>query len=636
MTRIAWGTAGERYFEAGADQGVLYVNGVGVPWNGLTGVSEDPDGGDPQPYYVDGYKYLNLAAAEEFKATINAFSSPSEFGQCDGTVAIHNGLFATQQPRKSFDMSYRTKVGNDISGIDHGYKIHLVYNALAAPSTRENNTTGDKTDPLGLSWGITTTPPRMDGMRPTAHLVIDSRVTPPNLMSAIEDILYGNDDADPRLPTQDELITLFNSDGPLLYTNLVTNPSFETLSTYLTIRTNLVINPEGGTLGGAAGSFRIYQRWFGSGGVGTTNWVSSPGAHGSLAYVRKTWTTAPTGNNGGDIAFDFAQGGTAAVACAAGDVHTIAYSWRASATSATMTFNRFIAQYYDATGAALGGSVVGSSFPAPTANVWQDVSGTFTAPTGAAFVMFYHQVQFGSAIINVGFTLDGSAPIVEKSASTLGFFSGASTMTDPDLQVGYNGTANASTSYMRGTITKNSTSASSISSTAWSKSGTHSLRVIPKNYSNGAINTDTYCGFGGDVGGIRHGMEAGKTYTVLATIHLEAAQIGSLNANARLIKAFTRIGTDAYVSTVSVQAQNTPGDTDLRVTFTVPSNASEAFIRLYNGASFGNGDVWFDNFAIVEGVYTGPYFDGNTVDALAIYKWTGATDDSTSTMNSWY
>lgn len=636
MTRIAWGTAGERYFEAGADQGVLYVNGVGVPWNGLTGVSEDPDGGDPQPYYVDGYKYLNLAAAEEFKATISAFSSPSEFGQCDGTVAIHNGLFATQQPRKSFDMSYRTKVGNDISGIDFGYKLHLVYNALAAPSTRENSTTGDKADPLGLSWGITTTPPLMTGMKPTAHLVIDSRVTPPNLMNAIEDIIYGNASADPRMPDQDELITLFNDDGPLLYTNLMTNPSFETLTTNLTIRTNLVVNPEGGTIGGAAGSFRANPRWYGSGGAGTTAWVNSTGAYASQAYLRKTWTTAPTGNNGGDIAFDFAQGGTAAVACATGDIHSIAYSWRASATSPTMTFNRFIAQYYDSTGAAVGGAVVGPAFPSPVANTWQDVSATFTAPSGAVYVMFYHQVQFATAIINVGFTLDGSAFIVEKATITQGFFSGASSMTDTDLTAAWTGTANASTSILRGVIPKKTTSSGTISSTRWSTSGTKSIRVIPRNNANGSANNDTYSGLDGDVGAIRMGMVAGKTYTALATIHLEAAQIGTLNSRARKIVAFTRVGTNAYVTAESIQAQNTAGDTELRVTFTVPSDATEACIRLYNGAFIGNGEVWFDSFALVEGVYTGPYFDGNTVDATSVYKWTATPDDSTSTQNSWY
>jgi hypothetical protein len=212
VTRLVWGTSGERYFETGADRGVLYLPAVpGVPWNGLTSVSESPDGGTPQPYYIDGYKYINVATAEEFKATLSALSSPPEFGVCDGTLGIHNGLFATQQPRRPFSLSYRTLVGNDIQSIDHGYKIHLVYNALAAPSTRENSTLNGSPNPLGLSWSITTTPPKITGLRPTAHFVIDSRLTPAPLLSHIEDILYGTISDDPRLPEVSEIISIFNT-----------------------------------------------------------------------------------------------------------------------------------------------------------------------------------------------------------------------------------------------------------------------------------------------------------------------------------------------------------------------------------------------------------------------------------------
>ena len=210
MTRLSWGAHGERYFETGTDRGVLYLPGAnGVPWNGLTAVSESPEGGEPRPYYADGYKYLNVAAAEEFKATLSAFTSPHEFGQCDGTIGIHNGLFATQQPRKPFNLSYRTMVGNDIQGADHGYKIHLVYNALAAPSTRENKSMGDSVSPTALSWDITTTPPRMDGLKPTAHMVIDSRLTPTDLLTEVEDILYGSETLSSSLLSVDALIALF-------------------------------------------------------------------------------------------------------------------------------------------------------------------------------------------------------------------------------------------------------------------------------------------------------------------------------------------------------------------------------------------------------------------------------------------
>lgn len=212
MTRLEWGTAGERYFESGIDRGVLYLqNESGVPWNGLTAVSESPSGGEPKPYYIDGFKYLNIASAEEYEADISAFSSPPEFGVCDGTVSISNGLFATQQPRQPFGLSYRTLIGNDTEGAEHAYKIHLIYNALAAPSSRDNTTTGDSAEPMSLSWSITTMSPMITGIRPTAHMVIDSRLTPPEYLSAIESILYGSESTSSRQPPISELMDLFNN-----------------------------------------------------------------------------------------------------------------------------------------------------------------------------------------------------------------------------------------------------------------------------------------------------------------------------------------------------------------------------------------------------------------------------------------
>ena len=212
MTKLSWGTAGKRYYEAGVDHGVLYVNGAsGVAWNGLISVNESVSGGEATPYYLDGFKFLNIASVDEYVATIQAFSSPSEFDVCDGTLALSNGLFATHQRRKSFGLCYRTKLGNDVDGPDHGYKIHLVYNALAAPSERDHSTLSDSTEPIEFSWGITTSPSLLTAHRPTAHLVIDSRSINGVFLSFIEDILYGSDTTGPRLPTPQELVTLFNS-----------------------------------------------------------------------------------------------------------------------------------------------------------------------------------------------------------------------------------------------------------------------------------------------------------------------------------------------------------------------------------------------------------------------------------------
>lgn len=211
MTRLIWDKRSERFYETGVDRGVLYpITGNGVAWNGLISVEESPSGGEAKPYYFDGDKYLNISAAEEFEATITAYSCPTEFGVSDGISEIHNGLYATQQPRKSFSFSYRSLIGNDVDGSDHGYKIHLIYNALAAPSQRNNNTIGDSSGVLQLSWKITTLPPAIQpGYKRTSHFVVDSRYADPEVLSSLEDLLYGTDADAPSLPTVAALIDLF-------------------------------------------------------------------------------------------------------------------------------------------------------------------------------------------------------------------------------------------------------------------------------------------------------------------------------------------------------------------------------------------------------------------------------------------
>lgn len=211
MSRLTWGADSDRIYEAGVDRGVLYIAGQpGVPWNGLKSVVENPSGGSPEPYYLDGLKYANVATAEEFNATLEAYSSPIEFAPCDGSVQLASGLFATQQPRKSFGLSYRTKVGDGISGLGVGHKIHLVYNALAEPSSRANNSQGQSTTPLALSWSISTRPPVGIGYKPTAHLVIDTREISSILLAELEVILYGDEATVPSLPSQSDLIELLS------------------------------------------------------------------------------------------------------------------------------------------------------------------------------------------------------------------------------------------------------------------------------------------------------------------------------------------------------------------------------------------------------------------------------------------
>lgn len=216
---LKWDQVGERLYETGTDRGVLFVTdadgkyGEGVAWNGLTGVSNSPDGAETTPQYADNQIYINLVSAENYKGTINALMSPPEFDVCDGTVSPVEGVGITQQTRRTFGFAYRTLIGNDVSGTDKGYKIHLVYGAIASPSSREYSTTNDSPEALGLSWDFSTTPVEVTGMKSTAYIVIDSTLADPAALKALEDMLYGDgeDNATATLPTPDELIELMKS-----------------------------------------------------------------------------------------------------------------------------------------------------------------------------------------------------------------------------------------------------------------------------------------------------------------------------------------------------------------------------------------------------------------------------------------
>lgn len=211
MTRLDWDAVGSRFYEAGIDRGVLFVDGYpGVPWSGLTSVNESPSGGDPQSFYIDGVKYLMISAPEEFEGTITAYTYPNEFSECNGDDQPRSGLFLTHQRRKTFGMSYRTKIGNDLDG-SYGYKIHIIYNAIASPSERSNETLKDNVDPDDFSWKITCKAPVMDGYRRTSHIIVDSRSTDPSVLAEIEDILYGTDEDQSRIPTLDEIIAAYDT-----------------------------------------------------------------------------------------------------------------------------------------------------------------------------------------------------------------------------------------------------------------------------------------------------------------------------------------------------------------------------------------------------------------------------------------
>lgn len=215
MSRIEWNKPGERFFEAGVDRGVLYPRlGQGVPWNGLVSVSESTSGGDIEPLYFDGIKYLDIASYEDFQAEVSAFSAPAEFAACEGQKTLSPGLFVTQQPRQTFGMCYRTLIGNDLVGTDYGYKLHIVYNCTAAPSGRTNQTLAGNVAPSTRTWSIHTVPPPATTFRPTAHLVVDSTLVNPYLMADLETTLYGRDATETQaeiaayLPTVAEILLI--------------------------------------------------------------------------------------------------------------------------------------------------------------------------------------------------------------------------------------------------------------------------------------------------------------------------------------------------------------------------------------------------------------------------------------------
>jgi hypothetical protein len=210
LARLKWGSIGTKFYEAGVDQGVLYVDGLtGVAWSGLVSVTENPTGGNATPYYIDGVKHLNLPGPEEFEATIEAFTYPQEFTECEGLSSPYTGLFISAQSKRSFGLSYRTRIGNDQDGVDHGYKIHIVYNAFAEPASRSNKTIGSSLDASNFSWKITTRAPAVVGFKRTAHFIVDSRYTDPVALLAIENILYGDTGGSARLPTTSELLGAF-------------------------------------------------------------------------------------------------------------------------------------------------------------------------------------------------------------------------------------------------------------------------------------------------------------------------------------------------------------------------------------------------------------------------------------------
>ena len=214
MAKLVWDQSGQRFYETGVKNGVLYVQDEsgaypkGVAWNGLTAVTESPSGAEATPLYADDIKYLELFSAEEFGATIEAYTYPEEFEACDGSAELAEGIVIGQQARKAFGLCYKTVIGNDVKGNDLGYKIHLIYGCKAAPSEKAYQTINDSPEAITFSWEVTTTPVNVDGFKPTSTLVIDSTKVDSAKLAAIEAKLFGSESEEASLPLPDEIVDM--------------------------------------------------------------------------------------------------------------------------------------------------------------------------------------------------------------------------------------------------------------------------------------------------------------------------------------------------------------------------------------------------------------------------------------------
>ena len=217
MSKLVWDKTGERLYETGVKQGVLYPQAAGgtypkgVAWNGLTNITESPSGAEATALYADDIKYLNLVSAEELGGTIEAYTYPDEFAECDGSAALTEGVFIGQQDRKTFGLCYRTTLGNDVDSNGHGYKLHLIYGALAAPSEKAYATINDSPEAITFSWEFKTTPVNVAGHKPTSSITIDSTKVSETKMAALEKVLYGDSDVEARLPLPDEVVQILTS-----------------------------------------------------------------------------------------------------------------------------------------------------------------------------------------------------------------------------------------------------------------------------------------------------------------------------------------------------------------------------------------------------------------------------------------
>jgi hypothetical protein len=600
MARLNWGVVAERFFETGVDHGVLYTgDGIGVPWNGLTSVNETPIGGDPKPAYIDGRKFRNIASSEEFEATIEAFAAPKEFGPCDGSRSIQNGLIATQQPRQAFNFSYRTLIGNPIAGAEFGYKIHLVYNALAGPAQRTNGSIKDSTEASRLSWAITTLPPSLSNYKATSHFVIDSRETPRGLLAAVEDILYGTEINSARMPLVSELVTMFQSEGPVTRRNLLPNPAFRETSSSVEVRRNLVSNPSY-KFGGVAGAVIRRNKIVDPRLVNGSGWagVTATGVAGAAT----TSTSDPYGPN---------------VTAVAGERWTVSVELTAPA-GAALTGNISVGS---TTGESFGANALGSTAFNIPAGTTKRVSDTFVIPAGAnGFRLFMYGLSTVSGIV-----IDKA--LAEKSYFALPYFDGASAAAD-GLTFAWAGAVNNSESIASGlgtpTISFRGYLRSSWLITGGASDGTNTtLCYIGQNSSTIILSS-------------QDAPAAVQNDTVFGRFRVRGRNLSAPLLLRPQLFAYTSasVGLGRIVQAADVTVPVDGSWVDVIIPPTLISNATAGLARLYvtlvtNAAVSGILEV--SNQMVSKSLAVLPWFDGRTpTDDGLVYSFTGIADASPS------
>lgn len=657
MARIAWDQVGTRFYEAGVDRGVLDVNDVVVPWSGLTSVTDRPDKGTPNPYYIDGFKYSDEGLAEEFSGNVSALTYPDEFEACMGSETEGNGLYIEQQPRAKFNLSYRTMIGSDTTDSPTHYKIHFLYGVRASPSVKGYESLSDDADPTAFSWDVTTLYSRVADRRPFSHLILDSRKTDPQRLSDLEDILYGTASTDPRFPSAQEVVFWFGPEAwvsawtgttdaststlvdgmteELLRTNLAQNPKFvTTVNTEATpiARRNLILNP----------SYEIdLADWSfhseGSGAVSAFR-VSSgyPGA--GIGFVHRTTVdTATDGFNLAPSLISVTEGNWIA-----------SQRWHAVATDlpANATIN-LVYSFRDST--MTNPNVVVSDAVTPIADAENGLIFTLVkqVPVGYDQVLVYTQFDADSGDVDlfaVGKLFWTDSSVTEEFATEdlannmVGkpSFDGSYTG-DENLQVRWTGTPYLSISeaYVKGlaypdaNVLRSSSDNNELgpgTGNAWALQsenpevatlGDYSIVIIPQESGN----DDTYVNVTNHNTGSRY-LQAGNTYRISADIHIERAHTSDTHSRARTISIICRNSGDTgdLVKDISPAGANTD-DTTTRVSVTTtinpaPTTGIGGFIRLYNGSSDPDEPVWWDRLLIEDITTETPvqteYFDGDS------------------------